>query len=95
MVNTCSFIFIVLVKFSIEESRCVQVFVKCRDLGARSTPKRTVSIKHTGIKNSQRSLLNIQYDPRFVAANCLTFCTYNREPRVICFMIGALIGVIQ
>ena len=49
---------------------------------AGSTPKHTVSIKHTGFKNSGKSLLNIQDDPKFVATNCLTSCTYNREPRV-------------
>ena len=42
------------------------------------------SIKHTGLKNSQISLLNVQYDLKIGGLSGLTYCTYNRDPRV-CF----------
>ena len=30
-----------------------------------------------------RSLLNVQYDLKIGGLNSLTYCTYNRDPRVI------------
>ena len=40
------------------------------------------SIKRTGLKISQISLLNVQYDLKNGGLNSLTSCTYNRDLRV-------------
>ena len=44
--------------------------------------KRIVSIKRTVSKIFQISLLNVQYDLKVGGLNSLTYCTYNRDPRV-------------
>ena len=57
------------------------------------TPKRTVSIKRTGYKISQRFLLNVLYNLKFGGLNSLTHCPYNRNHRVFgTFVFPSMVG---